>query len=248
MAPRSFWRGYLRLLLNASILEEPPIAVPTLLVHSLWDQEDIYGTTAVWKAVKPRDAAGNVHLVLDPWFHHQERVDGSAIGAIRFGSDTVQYFRREILKPFLDRYLKDGAPHILLPTVTAFETGTNRWERLDAWPQGCEAGCAIETRAIYLQPAARLAFDKPAAPGVEAYVSDPAKPVPFIPRPINLIGEEGAARWQSWLVSDQREAASRLDVLVFETAPLTAPLRLRASPSSISRPRPPARTATSRSS
>jgi uncharacterized protein len=223
----SFWQEQA---VDKLLLKQPPVAVPTLLVHSLWDQEDIYGAMAVWKAVKPRDAAGNVHLVLGPWFHHQERGDGSAIGAIRFGSDTAQYFRREILKPFLDRYLKDGAPHSDLPTVTAFETGTNRWERLDAWPQGCETGCAIETRAIYLRPAGRLGFDKPAVPGVESYVSDPAKPVPFIPRPINLMGEEGEARWQSWLVSDQREAASRPDVLVFETAPLTAPLKITGEP------------------
>lgn len=223
----SFWQEQA---VDKLLLKEPPIAVPTLLVHSLWDQEDIYGNMAVWKAVKPREAAANVHLVLGPWFHHQERLDGSAIGAIRFGSNTAQYFRREILKPFLDRYLKDGAPHTDLPTVTAFETGSNRWERLDAWPQGCEAGCAIEARAIYLQPAGRLAFDKPAAPGIESYVSDPAKPVPFIPRPINLMGEEGAARWQSWLVSDQCEAASRPDVLVFETAPLTAPLKIAGEP------------------
>src|SRR5678815_5920664 len=81
---------------------------PVLLVHSLWDAEDIYGAVAVYNAIKPKDTANDkVFLVLGPWYHGQEIGEGSMLGAVRFDSDTALYFRREILRPFLDRYLKD---------------------------------------------------------------------------------------------------------------------------------------------
>jgi putative CocE/NonD family hydrolase len=85
---------------------------------------------------------------------------------------------------------------------------------------------------IYLQPGGKLGFTTPVAaePGFDEYVSDPAKPVPFLPRPIHLAGEEGQHRWQTWLVSDQREASSRTDVLSFTSDVLTAPLKISGSP------------------
>jgi hypothetical protein len=117
------------------ILAAQPLTVPVMLVHSLWDQEDIYGAPAVYKAIEPKDTGNDkVFLVLGPWHHGQEIADGSALGAIRFGSDTAAWFRREVLRPFLDQYLKDGAPKADVAPVTAFETGTNRWLALPTWP------------------------------------------------------------------------------------------------------------------
>ncbi|MBZ0089325.1 MAG: CocE/NonD family hydrolase, partial [Thermoanaerobaculia bacterium] len=93
------------------ILAERPLGVPVLLVHSLWDQEDIYGAPAVYDALEPKDAGNDrVFLVMGPWRHGQAIRDGSSLGAIRFGSDTALTFRREILAPFLAQYLKEGAP------------------------------------------------------------------------------------------------------------------------------------------
>ena len=87
------------------------IKVPIMLVHSLWDQEDIYGAPAVYKAIKPLDKDNDkVFLVLGPWHHGQEIEDAASLGAIRFGSDTGTWFRQNVLAPFLDRYLKDDAP------------------------------------------------------------------------------------------------------------------------------------------
>ena len=120
------------------------VTVPTMLVHSLWDQEDIYGNIALYKALKAQQAdTSNIYLVIGPWFHHQQRLDGSAIGQIRFGSDTAEYFRKHLVRPFFDHYLKDDAPPLGLAQVTAFETGTNRWQQLATWPSGCNSGCSI---------------------------------------------------------------------------------------------------------
>ncbi len=213
------------------ILAAEPIGVPVMLVHSLWDQEDIYGNIAVYKAIKPQDRESKVFLVIGPWFHHQQRLDGSAIGDIEFGSDTALYFRMHLLRPFLDHFLKDDPPPLALAAVNAFETGTNRWLALPGWPLGCASGCTTVPSKLYLQPGGKLAFQAPppASPDYAAYVSDPAKPVPYLPRPIHIEGD-GEKDWQSWLVSDQRDAAARTDVLSFESAPLTSPLKISGEP------------------
>src|ERR1700680_3935999 len=113
------------------LLAAQPWQVPVMLVHSLWDQEDSYGALAVYSAIKPKDTRGDmVKLVMGPWYHGQEINEGSALGAIRFGSDSAKYFREQVLRPFLAQYLKDGAPKADLAPVTAFETGTNQWRRL----------------------------------------------------------------------------------------------------------------------
>src|SRR5215472_4421531 len=117
------------------LLAAQPLKTPVMLVHSLWDQEDIYGAPAVYKAIKPKDSAHDkVFLVIGPWHHGQMIGNGSALGAIKFGSDTALHFRRKILAPFLAQYLKDGAPKADIAPVTAFETGTNEWRRYSAWP------------------------------------------------------------------------------------------------------------------
>jgi uncharacterized protein len=213
------------------ILAAQGITVPTMLVHSLWDQEDIYGNIAVYKAIEARHPGqSDFYLVLGPWFHHQERLEGDRIGDIKWGSDTAQYFRLHVLRPFLDHYLKDDAPPLHLAPVTAFETGTNRWTELPTWPAGCAQGCAIEPRKIYLEAGAALSFSAPSGSGFDAYVSDPGKPVPYLPRPIHIEGEAGASSWQTWLVSDQRDVASRPDVLCFSSAVLTEPLKISGEP------------------
>src|SRR5271170_6762803 len=207
------------------LLAGQPLNVPVMLVHSLWDQEDSYGAMAVYKAIKPKDIHGDmVKLVLGPWHHGQEIRDGSALGGIRFGSDTAQYFREQVLRPFLAQYLKDGAPKANLAPVSAFETGTNQWRRLENWPLACEKGCPILSRALYLQPDQKLQFALPSGKGYSEYISDPAHPVPYRARPIQPL------TWSQWLVDDQREASGRTDVLSFSSEVLTAPLKISGRP------------------
>jgi putative CocE/NonD family hydrolase len=215
------------------ILAAQPLKVPTMLVDSLWDQEDIYGAPAVYQALKPKDTGNDkVFLVMGPWHHGQEIEDGSSLGALKFGSDTGRYFRLNILKPFLDHYLKDGAPKAGVATVTAFETGTNTWRRLPSWPAGCESGCAVQAKPLYLDAGLKLSFDAPKAgdAAFDEYVSDPAKPVPYRARPSQPVGYSGRFTWPQWLVDDQREASGRPDVLAFVSDVLKEPVKISGQP------------------
>jgi putative CocE/NonD family hydrolase len=214
------------------ILATQPLKVPVMLVHSLWDQEDIYGATAVYRAIEPKDTGNNlVYLVLGPWYHGQEIAEGSSLGALRFNSNTALYFRQQILRPFLDQYLKDGAPRADIAPVTAFETGTNTWRRLPAWPAGCASGCSLRPTPLYLNPGLTLSFTPPAGGSAyDEYVSDPAKPVPFRARPIQPTGYGGDFTWEYWLVDDQREASGRPDVLAFSSEVLTEPVKISGQP------------------
>jgi len=225
----AFWRDQA----VDQILATQPLKVPVMLVHSLWDQEDIYGALAVYKAIKPKDTSNNkVFLVVGPWHHGQEIDDGSSLGALKFKSDTGLYFRQRILRPFLDQYLKNGAPQAEIPPVSAFETGTNRWERLPSWPAGCSTGCAIHSKPLYLKAGLNLSFSAP-APGDTAfdeYISDPVKPVPFRARPIQPVGYTTGYTWAEWLVDDQREASGRPDVVSFVSESLTAPVKISGQP------------------
>jgi len=225
----AFWRDQAM----DQILASQPLKVPMMLVHSLWDQEDIYGAPAVYKALKPKDTNNDkVFLVMGPWHHGQEIDDGSTLGALRFNSDTALYFRQNILRPFLNQYLKDGAPKADLPPVSAFETGTNTWLRLPAWPSGCANGCAVRAKPLYLTAGWKVSFDAPKSgdAAFDEYVSDPAKPVPFRARPIQPVGYGTGYTWSEWLVDDQREASGRPDVLAFTSDVLNTPMKISGLP------------------
>jgi hypothetical protein len=228
----SFWSGQAM----DRILAKEPLTVPTMLVASLWDQEDIYGAMAVYRALEKDQAESakkNLYLVLGPWHHGQEIEDASALGAIRFGSDTGYYFRMQILAPFLAHYLKDDAPEMNLPPVMAYVTGANRWEKLEAWPSGCLNGCAPKETPLYLVADGKLGFAAPssqASSGFDEYVSDPAKPVPYRVRPDLPVGYTGIYTWPRWLVDDQREFSGRTDVLTYSTEVLTEPVEVSGEP------------------
>ena len=225
----AFWRAQAM----DQILAAQPLKVPVMLVDSLWDQEDIYGAIAVYKAIKPKDTGNDkVFLVMGPWHHGQEIGDGGALGALKFNSDTAIYFRREILGPFLAQYLKDGAPKADLPTVSAFESGTNTWRRLPSWPAGCASGCSIRPTPLHLAAGLKASFapPKPGDAAFDEYVSDPAKPAPFRARPSQPIGYSGRLTWSQWLVDDQREASGRPDVVVFVSDVLAATLKISGQP------------------
>jgi uncharacterized protein len=205
------------------ILAAQPLKVPVMLVHSLWDQEDIYGAPAVYAALKPKDTRGDlVFLTLGPWHHGQEIGDGSHSGNVSWDQDTAKWWRWHVLAPFLAHYLK-GEPMQVAP-VTAFQSGTNVWLRLASWPP------QPATTKLYLKPGLKVGFT-PADGGTATadYVSDPAHPVTFVPRPIRPVGYQDD-HWTDWLTTDQRNAAARPDVLTFTSDVLTAPLTISGQP------------------
>jgi putative CocE/NonD family hydrolase len=211
------------------ILAKRQLKVPTMTVVGYWDQEDIYGAYATYAAVEPQDTANDKNfLVVGPWRHSGVNAEGSGLGAFKFTGDTALEFRRDVMQPFLDQYLKDGAPVADTPPVLFYQTGVNRWQRLQRWPLACAEGCPAPLKPIYLKPDFKLDFDAPnsapkAGAAYDEYVSDPAKPVPFVPRPIHM---NDANVWRPWLVSDQRGVSDRTDVLSYVTEPLKSRLQI----------------------
>jgi putative CocE/NonD family hydrolase len=210
------------------LLAAEPLTVPTLIVTALWDQEDIYGGITTYQVLEPKDKANDrLFLALGPWRHSGQGADGSALGPLRFDGDPSLAFRRDIVRPFFEAYLRDRPGKPSIAPATVYETGTNTWRKLPRWPLACASGCPSPLRPLYLQPGGRAGFTAPAAEGFDEYVSDPAKPVPYLPRPVRFANSDA---WHTWLVSDQRSVADRPDVLSYVTEPLTQPLRLAGAP------------------
>jgi uncharacterized protein len=230
------------------ILAAQPLTVPTLLVHSLWDAEDIYGAMAVYKALKSKDTATDtanekLFLAMGPWHHGGSIEDGSTLGAVKWNQDTSLWFRSNVLGPFLAHYLKgdggDGGQAPIAP-VTAYESGSNVWQKLPAWPVVCTEApnsvpaakaCAAAPARLYLEASGALGFTAPgASQGYTEYVSDPARPVPYRARPIQPVCYEAGCTWANWLADDQREQSGRTDVAVFTSEVLTKPVKIAGEP------------------
>ncbi|HEY1817878.1 MAG TPA: CocE/NonD family hydrolase [Kofleriaceae bacterium] len=204
------------------LLAKEPLTVPTMLVDGEWDQEDSYGGPHVYAALAPKDSAHDkLFLVLGPWHHSGQGYDGSTLGPLKFDGDTAHAFRAQVLKPFLDQRLLDRAPRANVAPVTVFETGTNTWRRATTWP------IARTQKPLYAEAAGHASWDAPRAPGFDEYTSDPAKPVPYVPRPVVFSMHD---QWKNWLLQDQRAVVDRPDVISFETDVLTAPVHIAGAP------------------
>ena len=211
------------------LLARAPLKVPTLWLTGWWDQEDIYGAVHSYPAMESKDTANDKNfLVVGPWFHSQVNRSGYSLGPFQWEGDTAAQARRDVIKPLFDQHLKDGAPPADLAPVTVYNTGRNRWERYDRWPLA-GPGSDVKAKPLYLRAGFTLGFEPPAE-GDDAnddYVSDPAKPVPYQPRPVRFGDSEA---WRRWLVADQRFAADRPDVLTYVSEPLTEPLHIAGWP------------------
>jgi putative CocE/NonD family hydrolase len=215
----SFWQSQAM----DRILGNQPLKVPVMLVDSLWDAEDIYGALAVYRAIEPKDRGNDmVYLSMGPWYHGQAIDQGRNTGAIQWDQDASKWWRYNVLAPFLAHYLKD-APMDVAP-VTAFQSGTNRWQRLSSWPAGSAAA------RLYLRPDMTIGFSPADGPPRTAnYVSDPAHPVTNTPRPDRAVTYEDD-HWKAWLTTDQRDYSTRPDVLTFTGPVLTAPVTVAGAP------------------
>lgn len=221
----AFWQGQAL----DKLVAQHPSQVPTMWIQGLWDQEDMWGAIHSYMELKARGHADHNFLVMGPWRHSQVNYDGYSLGPLRWDGDTALQFRRDVLKPFFDQYLIKGAPKAATPPVFIYNTGENHWDRLKSWPPACEKGCAAPLKPLYLETDFGLGFDRPgnSADAADSYVSDPGKPVPYVPRPVRFSDGD---RWKPWLVTDQRGVADRTDVLTYETPVLTAPVRISGAP------------------
>jgi uncharacterized protein len=196
--------------------------VPTLNVAGWWDQEDFWGPVAIYEAFEKYDAGNLNFLAVGPWRHGGWNVpEGDKLGNIDFGSATARYFREKIQAPFFAHYLKDKG-NTSHPEAVTFEAGANVWRTWTAWPPKN----AVVARPLYFAGDGTLSFEPPKAAQAEptqfdAYVSDPAHPVPYRQRPIQWTYDPRGSGWAVWLTEDQRFVKDRPDVLSLQTAPLT---------------------------
>jgi len=197
-----------------------PSTVPTMWLQGLWDQEDMYGAITTWEALKAKGQAGNNHLVMGPWYHSQVNRAAERLGPFKWKGDTASDFRREVLIPFFNTYLKDQKPAEPTPPVLIYNASENRWDKFADWPG------TTKLTPLYLQADSGLAF-QPTAAGEDSYVSDPAKPVPFLTPPVSFGDHD---RWTTWLLQDQRPLSTRTDVLSYRTPVLTKPVTLQGAP------------------
>ena len=198
------------------------VTVPIMHVAGWWDQEDFYGPVKAYEVLEKTDTNHMNYLVAGPWNHGGwNRATGDKLGNIDFGSPASQYFRANILRPWFAYYLKNKGK-LDQPEALTFETGSNRWTSFEAWPPRAN----VTQRNLYFHAHGQLSYNPPptgAQPQFDSYVSDPAHPVPYRPRPIEPTynpAEQGGSRWSSWLVEDQRFVENRPDVLTWETEPL----------------------------
>jgi uncharacterized protein len=226
----AFWQGQAL----DRIMATQPLKVPTMWIQGLWDQEDMWGAIHCYLAMEPKDRGNNMNfLVMGPWRHSGVNYDGTSLGPLNWNGDTALEFRRDVLKPFFDQYLKDGAPKANTPPVFIYNTGENHWDRLKSWPLSCAEGCAQKSRPLYFTAGFGLSFTAPpehdakAATAFDEYVSDPAKPVPYVPRPVRFSDHPA---WMHWLLTDQRAVDGRPDVLSYETPVLKEAVRISGAP------------------
>jgi putative CocE/NonD family hydrolase len=195
------------------------VRVPTLNVAGWWDQEDFYGPVTIYRALEKHDSQHKNYLVVGPWNHGGwSGPSGSKLGSIDFGSETSPYYRKNIQAPWFAYWLKDKGT-LKLAEATVFEAGANAWRTYDSWPPKT----GVSPRKMYFGPNGKLSFDAPAGDAknaFDAYISDPAHPVPYRARPILPTFSAGST-WSTWLADDQRFVADRPDVVAWESPMLT---------------------------
>jgi Predicted acyl esterases len=195
--------------------------VPMLTVGGWWDQEDMYGPQATYRSLEKNDASGRNFIALGPWYHGEWFEEaGDSLGNVHFGSPTGEYYRRNIEAPWFAYWLKGkGDGHF--PEARVFDAGSGSWLSFDSWPPK-----AAQRRSLYFGANGRLSFDAPvAATGSDIFISDPAHPVPYRPRPVEVTYSPGS-RWSRWMTEDQRFVDGRPDVLTWQTGPLSSDISI----------------------
>lgn len=214
----SYWNGSL-----TSEVMSQKVVIPNLIVAGWYDQEDFYGPLEIYKNQEKGDDESLNYLVVGPWNHGGWRGEGAEYGPFNLGSATGDYFRSEAELPWFQYWLK-GEGKLEQPEALVFQTGSNKWQKLDSWP----AKNNVIPRNLYLRAGGKLSFEPPQEGEAAAatFISDPANPVPYRPKnQLKPVMTEGST-WRTWLADDQAPFASRNDVLYWETGPLPADITI----------------------
>jgi putative CocE/NonD family hydrolase len=208
-----FWKRHA----VAATLHEP--TVPNLNVAGWWDQEDMFGPLMTYSRLEKSDKKNYNFLVAGPWNHGGwARSKGNSLGEIPFHNDTSAHFREKIEAPWFAYWLHDKGT-LPVKEATLFQTGSDTWTSYDSWPPR-----EAQTKNLYFHENGKLSFDAPqsaAADAADSYVSDPAHPVPYRHRPVDMTyPDDHPGSWSTWLVQDQRFVDNRADVLTWKTEPL----------------------------
>jgi putative CocE/NonD family hydrolase len=196
------------------VLKAP--AVPTLTVGGWWDQEDRFGPLVTYKALERGDTSNRNFLVMGPWNHGGWRNPARRMPVVDGG--TQDQYLRDVEAPWFAYYLKDKGS-LAEPEAKVYDAGAKQWREFKTWPPREGATQA----SLYLQAGGRLSFEPPTASGAQfdQYVSDPAHPVPYRPRPVEQTYDPRGSRWRTWETEDQRFVTNRQDVLSWVSEPLT---------------------------
>ena len=205
-----FWKRHA----VAYTLHEP--TVPNLNVAGWWDQEDFFGPIMTYGRLEKSDKKNTNFLVVGPWNHGGwAGGKGSSLGDIPFHNDTGVYFRQKIEAPWFAYWLHDKGT-LPVKEATTFQTGSNTWTSYDSWPPQ-----EAQTKHLYFREDGKLSFDAPVTDSKDAadsYFSDPAHPVPYRRRPVDMTyPQDHPGSWFTWLVQDQRFVDGRPDVLTWQT-------------------------------
>jgi putative CocE/NonD family hydrolase len=185
------------------------VAVPTLTVGGYYDQEDMFGPQKEYQSLEPHDSEHQNFLVLGPWRHGSWSSSSNHLGALQYGSAIGSEYRSQIEAKFFGHYLKDESGFDLQDTAS-FQTGSNTWKRYAQFPPD-----EAKNTAFILCPNGGIGAGKECKPGKVSYVSDPANPIPFRPRPIQPTYGKGS-QWYTWMLDDQRFVTNRKDLALWK--------------------------------
>jgi putative CocE/NonD family hydrolase len=193
------------------------VAPAVMTVGGWFDAEDLYGPLQIYRSIEAKNSDAFNMLVMGPWRHGGwSRTSGDSLGFVQFGSNTSEFYQNEIEFPFFQHFLKDAGEHTL-PEAYVFETGTNEWNTFEHWPPR-----GVRQRYLYARENGRLGFQPPQSNrdnDFDEYISDPERPVPFT----DAIAQ---GMTTAYMTDDQRFAARRPDVLVYQTDALEEDITL----------------------
>jgi predicted acyl esterase len=199
------------------LIAKAPMTVPTMWEQGLWDQEDMWGAIHSFRALEAKDTHHLNHLVMGPWRHSQINREGRMLGPFTWATDTAAQWRKDVLLPFFNEYLKPGSPTVETPKTWIYNPGEDRWETPKAWPASCEAGCPVASKPLYLTAGGKwLLMDQrfvDGRPDVLTYETEPLKEA------VKLSGEPVAHLFASTSGTDSDWVVKVIDVYPDRMAP-----------------------------